>query len=140
MLNPFVYDKIVPIIDERIEKHLKPYVAKRQSCYKRAVASWEKLTPEQKAKVLEFFERTQKESVAKAMMRGEPVINVPKVGNFTYSVVKYFVRNNKEELDSLSKEERKSRIIAYYLANRRRRRSAEENGKKMRFRKDITKG
>lgn len=140
MLNPFVYDKLVPIIDERVEKHLKPYVAKRQSCYKRAVASWEKLTPDQKAKVLELFERTQKESVAKAMMREEPIINVPKVGNFTYSVVKYFVRNNKEELDALTKEERKARIIAYHLANRRRRRSAEENGKKMRFRKDITKG
>ena len=51
MLNPFVYDKLVPFVDERIEKHLKPYVLRRPASYKRSVAAWEKLRPDQKAKV-----------------------------------------------------------------------------------------
>lgn len=60
MLNPFVYDKLVPFVDERIEKHLKPYVLQRPASYKRSVAAWEKLRPDQKAKVLELLERTQR--------------------------------------------------------------------------------
>lgn len=52
MLNPFVYDKLVPFVDERIEKHLKPYVLRRPASYKRSVAAWEKLRPDQKAKVI----------------------------------------------------------------------------------------
>lgn len=140
MLNPFVYDKLVPFVDERIEKHLKPYVLRRPASYKRSVAAWEKLRPDQKAKVLELLERTQKDSVAKAMMRGDEVVSVPRVGRFEYSPAKFFKKTHAEELEGLSREGRKAKIIAYHIANRRRRRTAEEDGKKMRFRKDFAKG
>ena len=140
MLNPFVYDKLVPFVDERIEKHLKPYALRRPASYKRSVAAWEKLRPDQKAKVLELLERTQKDSVAKAMMRGDEVVSVPRVGRFEYSPAKFFKKTYAEELEGLSREERKAKIIAYHIANRRRRRTAEEDVKKMRFRKDFTNG
>ena len=65
---------------------------------------------------------------------------VPRVGRFEYSPAKFFKKTHAEELEGLSREERKAKIIAYHIANRRRRRTAEEDGKKMRFRKDFAKG
>lgn len=71
------------------------------------------------------------------MMRGDEVVSVPRVGRFEYSPAKFFKKTHAEELEGLSREERKAKIIAYHIANRRRRRTAEEDGKKMRFRKDL---
>lgn len=139
MLNPFIYDRIVPVVDERVNKHLKPYVKRRPSCYKRAVAGWDSLTHDQKCFIVELVERIQKDSIAKAMMRELSSITVPKVGKFIFSPAKFFYINHKEELEKLSKEERKSKIIAYHIEHKRKRRTAIDDGKKMRFRKDITK-
>jgi len=49
-----------------------------------------------------------------------------RVGRFEYSPAKFFKKTHAEELEGLSREERKAKIIAYHIANRRRRRTAEE--------------
>lgn len=140
MLNPFIYERIVPIVDEYVEKHLKPYVDRRPSRFKRSVLKWGGLTNNDKYYILELVERLQKQSIVKAMLRGDSVIPIPRVGRFEFSPAKYFYASHKQELSELSKEELKKQIIEYHIKHKRKRRNSTEDGKKVCFGKNITKG
>lgn len=138
MLNPFIYERIVPILNDYIEKHLKPYIARRPSRFKRSVLKWDGLTNSDKCYLLEFVERVQKTSIAKAMIRCDKMIPIPGIGIFEFSPAKYFYSTHKEELSKLPEEEFKKKILEYHITHIRKKRNSTEDGKKMCFRKNIT--
>lgn len=140
MLNPFVYSRIVQFIDERVDKHLKPYVYQRPSYYIKAVERWEALNQEQKEYIVELVERIQKETIAKNINKCKNIIPVPRIGLFIFSNAKFYKMHNKEELSKLTKEERKERIVQYHIENKRKRRTSENYGKEARFGKTNAKG
>lgn len=139
VLNPFIYETVVRNVDKRIEDHLKPFIHSRPAKVNKNIQYWENLTPDQKEYIIRFVEKNQKDTIAKAMMRLQSDIPVPRIGIFRYSPAKYYSVTNREELNSLSKEERKERIVSYHIANKRKNRFGVKDGTQISFAKNIAK-
>lgn len=143
MLNEIQYRHALDDIEDHINKHFRTFYRSRHTSWRRTGDRWDKLTTEQKLMIVELAEKTEQESIAMAMMRGEYHITVPRVGYYRYSFAKEYSYRYRKELSELSREERHKRIVEYHLANKPRfkiKNNAVGDGEKMHFKKDFAKG
>lgn len=139
MLNSFLYNKMIPHIEECYNNHIKPYFGSRPSFWKDAYNNWFSLTEDEKCTILEFVEKVQRKSIQKQMEKRSSAIPIPKIGVFYYSHVKQYKIENKEEFDSLSNEEKTRRCIEYHIKHKRRRPNAIKDGEKVSFKENASK-
>lgn len=141
-LNPFQYERAATWAWNMINKCIAIYVLNynsRTAQHARTIKAINALNEDQKIAIIEFIEKIQSKSIAKAMMRGESDITVPRIGKFVYSPAKFYFYNNREELLNLSPEERRDRIVNYHITHKPKKRFSNFDGKTISFTKNITK-
>lgn len=141
-LNPFQYERAAAWAWDMINKHIAVYVLNynsRTAQHIRTIKAINALNEDQKTAIIEFIEKMQSKSIANAMMRGEESITVPRIGKFVFSAAKFYMSNNKEELATLSYDERRNRIVNYHITHKPKKRFSNFDGKKISFTKAVAK-